>query len=76
MVTLYTLPNCTICHMVSVKLNEKNIKFQEKKFEEIAQKINSDHAPALQVNDKIYNTPSEIVQWIKQYGGESNEYSS
>ena len=69
---LYTLPNCGICHMVSLKLKEKNIAFEEKDFSEIATNINSDHAPALKIEEDgettIYNSPISIVQWINRYG--------
>lgn len=69
MVTLYTLPNCGICAMVKTKLRQKQIDFNEKEFSEIADIIHSDHAPALYVSqDKILNSPTEIVNWINNYG--------
>ena len=71
-ITLYSLSNCGICHMVATKLKEKNILFKEKDFSEIATIINSDHAPALEINENgetfVLNSPSAIVQWINQYG--------
>ena len=66
-VKLYTLPNCGICHMVRTKLQNKNILFEEHDFQEIADVIHSDHAPALEVENNIYNSPTEIVQWINNY---------
>ena len=48
-VILYTLPNCGICHMVKTKLQQKQISFEEDSFENIANIIHSDHAPALKV---------------------------
>lgn len=71
-VTLYTLPNCGICHMAATKLKIKDIPFEEKDFSEIAAEIHSNHAPALVVEDNgkimIYNTPIAIVEWINSYG--------
>ena len=70
MITLYTLPNCGICNMVKTKLKQKNIQFEEQPFENIANIINSDHAPALKVDENhIYNTPSTIVSWIMNSEG-------
>ena len=71
MITLYTLPNCGICQMVKTKLKSKNLSFVEEKFEDIAEVIQSNQAPALQViNDEgktiIYNSPMQIVAWINQ----------
>lgn len=72
-IILYTLPSCPICHMIKTKLKNRNIDFQEKDFAEIAVQINSVQAPALQVVDEqgntiIYNSPSQMVGWINQYG--------
>lgn len=70
--TLYTLPTCGICKMIKTKLQQKNIPFTEKNFAEIAAIIDSDRAPALEVevNGRVmfYNSPSTIVQWINNYG--------
>lgn len=65
-IILYTLPNCGICNMVKTKLIQKNISFEEQPFEKIASIINSNQAPALQVEDNIYNSPSAIVKWINE----------
>ena len=66
-VILYTLPNCGICKMAKAKLQQKNILYEEKPFQDIAAEINSDHAPALKTEDgNIYNSPAEIVNWINQ----------
>jgi hypothetical protein len=55
--------------MVKTKLKQKQIDFNEKEFSEIADIIHSDHAPALYVSqDKILNSPTEIVNWINNYG--------
>ena len=73
MVTLYTLPTCGICHMIKTKLQEKNIPFKEKNFEEIMNIIHSDRAPALEINNNgeilLYNTLSAIVNWINEQQG-------
>lgn len=70
---LYTLPTCGICHMIKTKLEEKNILYEEKDFEEIASYLQTDHAPALKIthdNDvKFITSPSEIVQLINNYAG-------
>lgn len=72
MITLYTLPNCGICHMVKTKLKGKNIIFEEKDFSLIAATINSDHAPALAYEKdgqtEILNSPGAIVNWINKQG--------
>ena len=68
MVTIYSLPNCGICQMVKTKLGQKGIPYIEKPFSEIAGRINSDHAPALEdENHNIYNTPTSIVAWINKH---------
>ena len=67
-ITLYTLPNCPICEMAKTKLNNKNISYTEKDFAEIASTIQSDHAPALKIEEngetRIINNPSGISRWI------------
>ena len=70
-VILYTLPTCGICKVMKTKLFAKNIQFKEKNFEEIINAIHSDRAPALEIIKEngetiIYNTPSQIVEWINQ----------
>ena len=73
MVVLYSLPNCGICNMVKTKLNSKKINFIEKDFQNIAEKIQSDHAPAIEIIDDkhtILNSPSEIVAWINKQPGD------
>lgn len=72
-IILYTLPSCGICHMAATKLKIKDIPFEQRDFSEIAEAIHSDHAPALEIIDEhgnttIYNSPSEIVDWINTYG--------
>ena len=67
MITIYTLPNCGICKMVKTKLQQKHIMYEEKPFQDIAAEINSNHAPALKIeNGEIYNSPTAIVNWINQ----------
>lgn len=70
-ITLYTLPTCGICKIMSEKMRQKNINFKEKNFEEIINIIHTDRAPALEIiNDigetTIYNSPSQIAEWINQ----------
>ena len=70
MITLYTLPDCGICKMIKTKLNAKNIQYNERGLQEIADKLKIDHAPILQImsqdEDKILFSPSEMVAWINQ----------
>ena len=70
---LYTLPTCGICHMIETKMEEKNIPYEEKDFEEIASYLQTDQAPALKIthdNDvKFITSPSEMVQLINNYAG-------
>ena len=73
-IILYTLPMCGICNMIKTKLQQKNIIFEEKNFEDIAEAINSNRAPALEITNAygdvtIYNTPSDIVSWIENQKG-------
>ena len=70
-ITLYTLPTCGICKVMSMKMQQKNINFEEKPFNEIFNLIQTDRAPALQIiNDNgettIYNSPKQIAEWINQ----------
>lgn len=69
-VILYTLPTCSICHMVKAKLQQKNIQFEERDFQEIINVIQGEYAPALRIiknsEETIYNTPSQIVKWINE----------
>ena len=71
--TLYTLPTCGICHMIKTKLQEKNIQYEERNFEEIASYLQTDQAPALKIvyNDdvKFITSPTEMVQLINNYVG-------
>ena len=70
---LYTLPTCGICHMIKTKLEEKNIQYEERNFEEIASYLQTDQAPALKIvhNDdvKFITSPTEMVQLINNYVG-------
>ena len=68
-IILYTLPSCPICEMVKTKLHNKNLSYQEQDFHKIADIIQSDHAPALVIDQNghhdILNSPSAINSWIK-----------
>lgn len=55
MITVYTLPNCPICNMIKTKLKQKNIQYEEKDFSLIANIINTDRAPVLDIE----NNPGE-----------------
>lgn len=68
MIILYTLPTCGICHMIKTKLQERNIPFEEKDFSLIAETIQSDRAPALQIGEtQILNSVTGMVSWINNY---------
>lgn len=67
MIELYTLPTCGICHMIKTKLAGKDIPFVEKNFEEIVNKLHTDRAPVLKIDENtILTTPSEMVKWINE----------
>lgn len=79
-VNLYTLPHCGICHMIKLKMQDKNIPFNECDFNEIANKLNVDRAPVLEVisnvniqenpmhvNADYILYPTNIVNWINQW---------
>ena len=68
---LYTLPTCGICHMIKTKLEEKNIQYEERNFEDIAAYLQTDHAPALKIvhnnEAQFITSPTEMVQIINNY---------
>lgn len=63
-ITLYTLPDCGICHMIKTKLEQKNISYKEYNLSEIADSLNIDHAPVLKINDEFITSPGEMVKFI------------
>ena len=72
MTEIYTLPTCPICEMVKKKLEQKNIPFVERSFEELPSILDVDRAPVLAVDDGAYPgcpiyllSPTEINEWIK-----------
>lgn len=65
MIILYTLPSCPICNMVKTKLNQKNIQFVEKDFDELPIEVNTDRAPVL-FNGEYLLSPTDINNWIKE----------
>lgn len=71
--TLYTLPSCGICHMIKTKLAQKNIQYEEKNFEEIANYLQIDHAPVLKIahEDRVdfITSPGEMAKLINNYVG-------
>ena len=66
MITLYTTPTCGICRMVKIKLQQKNINYKEASVEQLAQVIDIQRAPVLQVEQTFFTSPTEIVNWINQ----------
>lgn len=63
-VILYTTPSCGICRMVKIKLQQKEINYVEKDAENIADKLDVQSAPILQVDNIFLTTPTDIVSWI------------
>lgn len=67
MVYLYTLPTCPICEMIKKKLQDKQIIYEEKSFEEGANSVFiSDRAPVLYTGEQYLMSPVEINNWIKE----------
>lgn len=63
-VILYTTPSCGICRMVKIKLQQKEINYVEKDAENIADKLDVQSAPILQIDNIFLTTPTDIVSWI------------
>lgn len=68
LVTLYTLPTCGICKMIKTKMSQKNISYEEKDLQTLPEKFKTDRAPVMMVDDKIMYSPSEMVQWVNNWG--------
>ncbi len=70
MVELYTLPSCSICHIIKTKLEQKGIQFEEKGLEEITEILHVDHAPVLKIlhgdGEEYIMSPSKINEWISK----------
>ena len=73
MTEIYTLPTCPICEMVKKKLEQKEIPYVERPFEELPSTLETDRAPVLAVDDGLHPgypiyllTPTEINDWIKE----------
>ena len=69
---LYTLSTCGVCHMIKMKLEKKNIQYEEHDLTEIADSLNIDHAPVLKVindnePDTFITSPGEMVKMINNY---------
>lgn len=71
--TLYTLPNCGICHMIKTKLEQKQIAYEEQDFTEIADYLQTDHAPVLKIAHEgqvdFITSPGEMAKLINNYVG-------
>ena len=66
MIELFTLPTCPICEMVKKKLNNKNIPYTERSFEELPEQIKTDRAPVLYTEAEYLFSPLEIKKWIEE----------
>ncbi len=66
MITLYTSPTCGICKMIKMKLNKKNIKFNELHDIQPLIEKNIQRLPVMQLEDgTIFTSPTEMNEWIK-----------
>ena len=63
---LYTIPTCGICQVIKNKLIEKNIPFEEVNGEIAVEKFNVNKFPILEVGEKVFFSPKEISNWIKE----------
>lgn len=66
-VKIYTLPSCGICKMAKKKMTDKGILFEEYNLEDYIEKLNTNSAPVLEIDENIYLTsPLEINNWINK----------
>lgn len=66
MIQLYTSPTCGICKMIKMKLNKKNIKFNETHDIQPLIEKNIQRLPVMQLEDgTIFTSPTEMNEWIK-----------
>ena len=66
MIQLYTSPTCGICKMIKIKLNKKNIKFNETYDIQPLIERNIQRLPVMQLEDgTIFTSPTEMNEWIK-----------
>lgn len=66
MIQLYTSPTCGICKMIKMKLNKKNIKFNETYDIQPLIEKNIQRLPVMQLEDgTIFTSPTEMNEWIK-----------
>ena len=63
---LYTIPTCGICQVIKNKLIEKNIPFEEANGEIAVEKFNVNKVPILETEEKVFFSPKEISNWIKE----------
>lgn len=66
-IIIYTLPTCPICSMIKKKLEEKDLYYTEKPFEELPDYIQAetDRAPVLYNGDIYMYSPKGMVDWIE-----------
>lgn len=66
MIQLYTSPTCGICKMIKMKLNKKNIKFNETYDIQPLIEKNIQRLPVMQLEDgTMFTSPTEMNEWIK-----------
>jgi len=66
MIQLYTSPTCGICKMIKMKLNKKNIKFNEIHDIQPLIEKNIQRLPVMQLEDgTMFTSPTEMNEWIK-----------
>lgn len=67
MITIYTMPNCGICHMIKTRLQDKGISFEEDDIMKIAEELDIDRAPVLKINSATFLTsPTDMIDWINK----------
>lgn len=74
MVKVYTT-GCPKCQILEMKLQSKNIEFEEVTDISVMEKLGIDMVPILEVEEDHLLSFGEAVKWIENYTGEiENEY--
>ncbi len=71
MVKIYTSPTCGICKIMKMKMDSKNIPYEESM--DYDKLVDEDifSLPVLELEDgTLLSTPGEMNQWIDEFGEE------
>ena len=71
MVKIYTSPTCGICKIMKIKMDRKNIPYEESM--DYSTLVDEDifNLPVLELEDgTLLSTPGKINQWIDEFGEE------